>query len=138
MAILTVLLVACNGKTDYNTQLARADSLMASQPDSALHMLENMPADSLRTEADRAYHALLLTQARDKNYIVQTDDSLICSAIAYYSQTDNTDLQARSYYYCGCVYRDMEKTEEAISCFLTANTLAKKNKRHSFAKPYLQ
>ncbi len=27
MAILTVLLVACNGKTDYNTQLARADSL---------------------------------------------------------------------------------------------------------------
>lgn len=61
MAILTVLLVACNGKTDYNTQLAWADSLMASQPDSALHMLENMPADSLRTEADRAYHALLLT-----------------------------------------------------------------------------
>lgn len=128
MAILTVLLVACNGKTDYNTQLARADLLMVSQPDSALHMLENMPADSLRTEADRAYHALLLTQARDKNYIVQTDDSLICSAIAYYSQTDNTDLQARSYYYCGCVYRDMEKTEEAIFCFLTANTLAKKIK----------
>lgn len=65
--------------------------------------LESISTDSLTTKADRAYHALLLTQARDKNYITQTDDSLICSAIAYYNQTDNTDLQIRSYYYCGCV-----------------------------------
>ncbi len=114
MAILTVLLVACNGKTDYNTQLVRADSLMASQPDSALHMLENMPADSLRTEADRAYHALLLTQARDKNYIVQTDDSLIQVAVRYYDAHEIAPLQARAYYYWGSFYRDKNNYSQAL------------------------
>lgn len=114
MAILTVLLVACNGKTDYNTQLAWADSLMASQPDSALHMLENMPADSLRTEADRAYHALLLTQARDKNYIVQTDNSLIQVAVRYYDAHEIAPLQARAYYYWGSFYRDKNNYSQAL------------------------
>lgn len=114
MAILTVLLVACNGKTDYNTQLARADLLMVSQPDSALHMLENMPADSLRTEADRAYHALLLTQARDKNYIVQTDDSLIQVAVQYYDAHKIAPLQARAYYYWGSFYRDKNNYSQAL------------------------
>lgn len=128
IAVLTALLTACAGKTGCNVILVRADSLMDSRPDSALNLLESISAGSLRTKADRAYHALLLTQARDKNYMVQTDDSLICSAITYYNQTGNTDLQARSYYYCGCVYRDMQKIDEAVANFLTANTLAKEVK----------
>lgn len=127
-AMLALLPMACTHPEHCNLQLAQADSLMQECPDSALHLLESISTDSLTTKADRAYHALLLTQARDKNYITQTDDSLICSAIAYYNQTDNTDLQVRSYYYCGCVYRDMKKIERAISSFLTAYTLAKEIK----------
>ena len=57
---------------------------MASRPDSALHMLQGISTKNLSTKADRAYHALLLTQARDKNYIRQTDDSLIQVAVRYY------------------------------------------------------
>lgn len=72
IAILAALLTACTGKTDYNTTLVQADSLMASRPDSALHMLQGISTKNLSTKADRAYHALLLTQARDKNYIRQT------------------------------------------------------------------
>ena len=126
MAILTVLLVACNGKTDYNTQLARADSLMASQPDSALHMLEKMLVDSLRTEADRAYHALLLTQARDKNYMVQTDDSLIQVAVRYYDSMRDCKMQARAYYYWGSIYRDRNEQAIATEKFLIAIPFAQK------------
>ena len=132
ISVLIALLATCTHDTDYNERLVQADSLMTSHPDSALHLLQDIPTDRLNTKADRAYYALLLTQARDKNYVVQTDDSLICSAIAYYNQTNNTNLQARSYYYCGCVYRDMKRTEEAISCFFTANTLAKEIKDVSF------
>ena len=36
IAILTALLAACTEKTDYNTLLVRADSLMNLHPDSAL------------------------------------------------------------------------------------------------------
>lgn len=128
IAILTALLAACTEKTDYNTLLVRADSLMNLHPDSALHMLESISTDSLSTKADRAYHALLLTQARDKNYMVQTDDSLIQVAVRYYDTHEDALLQARAYYYWGCVYRDMKKAEEAVTSFLTANILAKKTK----------
>ena len=92
IAILAALLTACTGKTDYNTTLVQADSLMASRPDSALHMLQGISTKSLSTKADRAYHALLLTQARDKNYIRQTDDSLIQVAVRYYDTHEDLSL----------------------------------------------
>ena len=98
IAILTALLAACTEKTDYNTLLVRADSLMNLHPDSALNILESISTESLKTKADRAYYALLLTQARDKNYIVQTDDSLIRIAVRYYDSMRDNRMQARAYY----------------------------------------
>lgn len=128
ISILALLFAACTSRTDYNTLLVRADSLMQLHPDSALHLLEEIPVDQLCTEGDTAYYALLLTQARDKNYIVQTDDSLIRYAIAHYEQMQNMKMQARAYYYAGCVYRDSRKTEDAIKQFLVAESIAGKVK----------
>lgn len=125
---LAILLASCADKADYSILLKQSDSLMESRPDSALTLLDGIPTKELKTDADRAYYALLLTQARDKNYIKQRDDSLIQSAISYYNQTSNTEMQARSYYYCGCVYRDLKDEKKAMSNFLTAKTLAKDSK----------
>ena len=113
IAILTALLAACTEKTDYNTLLVRADSLMNLHPDSALNILESISTESLKTKADRAYYALLLTQARDKNYMVQTDDSLIRVAVQYYDSMRDCKMQAQAYYYWGSVYRD--RNEQAIA-----------------------
>ena len=118
IAILAALLTACTGKTDYNTTLVQADSLMASRPDSALHMLQGISTKNLSTKADRAYHALLLTQARDKNYIRQTDDSLIQVAVRYYDTHEDAPLQARAYYYWGSLYRDQNDYSGAIDLSL--------------------
>lgn len=120
IVILTALLAACTEKTDYNALLVRADSLMASRSDSALHMLESISTGSLSTKADRAYYALLLTQARDKNYIVQTDDSLIQVAIRYYDTHEDAPLQARAYYYWGSLYRDQNDYSRAIDKYAIA------------------
>ena len=120
IAILAALLTACTGKTDYNTTLVQADSLMNLHPDSALNMLESISTDSLKTKADRAYHALLLTQARDKNYIVQTDDSLIQVAVRYYDTHENAPLQARAYYCWGSLYRDRNDYSQAIDKYTIA------------------
>ena len=89
-------------------------------PDSALNMLESISTDSLKTKADRAYHALLLTQARDKNYIVQTDDSLIQVAVRYYDTHENAPLQARAYYCWGSLYRDRNDYSQAIDKYTIA------------------
>lgn len=126
IAILTALLAACTETTGYNTTLVQADSLMASHPDSALRMLQGIPAESLKTKADRAYHALLLTQARDKNYIVQTDDSLIRIAVRYYDSMRDNRMQARVYYLWGSVCRDKNRQTEAIEKYIRATDLAQK------------
>lgn len=120
IAILTALLTACTETTGYNTTLVQADSLMNLHPDSALNMLESISTDSLKTKADRAYHALLLTQARDKNYIVQTDDSLIQVAVRYYDTHENAPLQARAYYCWGSLYRDRNDYSQAIDKYTIA------------------
>lgn len=120
IAILTALLTACTETTGYNTTLVQADSLMNLHPDSALNMLESISTDSLKTKADRAYHALLLTQARDKNYIVQTDDSLIQVAVRYYDTHENAPLQARAYYCWGSLYKDRNDYSQAIDKYTIA------------------
>ena len=120
IAILTALLTACTETTGYNTTLVQADSLMNLHPDSALNMLESISTDSLKTKADRAYHPLLLTQARDKNYIVQTDDSLIQVAVRYYDTHENAPLQARAYYCWGSLYRDRNDYSKAIDKYTIA------------------
>ncbi len=120
ISILTALLAACTVKTGYNKVLIEADSLMQPHPDSALHLLQGISTNSLKTKADRAYYALLLTQARDKNYVVQTDDSLIRTAVQYYNTYKDAPLQARAYYYWGSFYRDKNDYSQAIDKYTIA------------------
>lgn len=126
--LIAFLPVACNERQSNNRQLILADSLMQSRPDSALCILQDISMEKLTTQADSACYALLLTQARDKNYVVQTDDSLIRYAVAYYDKTNDVRMQAKAHYYWGCVYRDMNRQAEAIREFLIAAPLTEKAK----------
>lgn len=121
-------LTSCAQQHDSYVLLAQADSVMEEYPDSALHMLQTIEPQQLSTQADRAYYALLMTQARDKNYIVQTDDSLIQIAIPYYDSIGEVAMQAKAHYYKGCIYRDANLCGEAVLEYLTAIPLAKKAK----------
>ena len=126
--LIAFLSVACNERQSNNRQLILADSLMQSRPDSALCILQGISMDKFATQADSAYYVLLLTQARDKNYVVQTDDSLIRYAVAYYDKTNDVRMQAKAHYYWGCVYRDMNRQAEAFREFLIAAPLTEKAK----------
>lgn len=125
---LTMLLslASCTQHHSPNVLLMQADSLMEAYPDSALRILENVEPQQLKTPANQAYYALLLTQARDKNYIVQTDDSLIRIAVQYYDSIGEVAMQAKAHYYKGCIYRDANLCGEAVQEYLTAIPLAKK------------
>lgn len=125
LSVLIVLLsIACNTRVNYNKYLIAIDSLIVQQPDTALSMLEAFPTNSLQTQADSAYYGLLMTEARDKNYIIQTNDSLIQSALTYYNGTNDIEKRARAHYYSGCVYRDSRKKKEAMTQYLIAQPLA--------------
>ena len=126
--LIAFLPVACNERQSNDRQLILADSLMQSRPDSALCILQDISMEKLTTQADSAYYVLLLTQARDKNYVVQTDDSLIRYAVAYYDKMNDVRMQAKAHYYWGCVYRDMNRQAEAFREFLIAAPLTEKAK----------
>lgn len=119
-SILALLLVACTTQPKHEKLLMQADSLMTSQPDSALSILQDISPQQLATQADRAYYALLMTQARDKNYIAQTDDSLILTAVHYYNSNDDETKRASAYFYWGNIYRNKNEYPAAIDKYLTA------------------
>ena len=126
ISIFAILLAACTGRLSHNRVLVQADSLMQSRPDSALRILESFSTDSLKTKAERAYYALLITKARDKNYVVQKNDSLIQTAVQYYDSTKETKMQAHAYYHWGGIYRDRNEHAKAIEKYLWSVPLAKK------------
>lgn len=116
---------SCSRHQDVNALLVHADSVMEAHPDSALNILQNIGCKELNTQEERAYYALLLTQARDKNYITQTDDSLILTAVHYYDSIGDVHMQAKAHYYKGSIHRDANQCGKAVYEYLTAIQFAK-------------
>ena len=124
-----LLLNSCTRQHNHNILLVQADSLMEEYPDSALHILESIESQQLTVQADRAYYALLLTQARDKNYIVQTDDSLIRTAVQYYDSIGDIPMQAKAHYHWGGVLRDQNNYFHALHLYINAANYAKRSEK---------
>lgn len=113
--------------------LVQADSLMQKHPDSALHFLQNIQPEELISQEDRAYYALLMTQARDKNFIFQTNDSLINIAVQYYESAENIPMQAKAHFYRGCIRRNNRDYTQALKDFHTAIAYANKSFNNKLA-----
>ena len=91
----------------------------------ALDSLNHIDAKEL-SKGEKAYYSLLLTQARYKNYIVATSDSVINEAVDYYSQTDDQEKYARALIYQGCVNEELKNLEKAAFCYHKAERIANK------------
>ncbi len=126
--LVIFLLVACSGLQNNNRQLMLADSLMQLQPDSALSILYHIQMEKLFTQADSAYYALLLTQAQDKNSIVQKNDLLIRIAVRYYDSVEDIKMQAKAHYYYGCILRDKGDYLKAIDEYRISQAFVKKER----------
>jgi len=129
-AIITIILLAlagCRQGGVDSPRLVELDSLIAVAPDSAAALLAVYPDDSLRTDDDRAYHALLLTQAKYKAYIPATSDSLINQAVAHYVTDDRGDYDRhiRALIYKGCVMTELGQPDSAMYWFKRAETAAR-------------
>lgn len=119
VGILLIFLFSCTSRKE-NPLLLHADSLMTDYPDSALIMLESIPFPQKLSTGDRALYALLLTQARHKNFIDLDDDSLIKVAVDYYGDKTKCLRAAQAHYYYGATYRDMGNVPFAVEEYLKA------------------
>lgn len=125
LALLSLCLSCSKVEQAELASLSHANSLLEDgRVDSALIVLENIPAGELTSAAAQARYALLLTQARDKNYIPHTNDSLIRIAVDYYDGTNDILSRAKAHYYLGRVYQDINDIEATVREFLSAMPLA--------------
>ena len=118
IAIL-LLTTGCNRPTP-NTicnELLQAEELMYPAPDSALHILQGMtpPADEL----NRATWALLLTQAKYKCDVAQTD-SVVNVAYDYFMKGDDAQRKALVLYLKGGLLNEKNRQDEALPYYLKA------------------
>lgn len=88
-------LLSC--KKEVDSAMDRAELLMEEAPDSALKIMEQIKPVALSSSRNARY-ALLLTQARYKNYIDETDDSLINIAVRYYKHGDDIGKRMQSHF----------------------------------------
>ena len=127
-AVLVAVVTGCGGAHRYDGRLVAADSLMWDAPDSALAIVSTI--DSLAGESDRAYHDLLLTQARYKAYqeITAADDSAITRAVDYYRRhSSEREKLTRAYLYKGAVMEELGHVDSAMYYYKTAEASADPN-----------
>jgi hypothetical protein len=125
--IAAILLLSCCTRGRYSARLVAADSLMNAHPDSAYAILKSISSDTLPSKGDRAYYALLFTQAMYKNYDTIRSDSLINIAVNYFSDNYDREKYTRSLIFKGCALSDMNKNVEAIQWLLMAENNAPEN-----------
>ena len=125
-----LLNIQCSGNGKEKTPLpglVHAESVMFEHPDSALHILEDMPMPSARRDKENhALWCLLVTQAQYKQVMRIPSDSLVRIAYDYYKPTDNARRKAMSALYMGDVNYDLGNIEEAMKYYLEGKTEVEK------------
>ena len=125
LSILLLFLLAfsftgCQDRKGTAPILKEAEALMYTRPDSALQMLEAISQSEQLTGKEQADYALLLTQARSRNRITATSDSLIRIATDYYQDSNDKARKAKAFLYLGDVYMDMQNNIEAMKALKQA------------------
>jgi len=118
---LVLLMVACgrpSGNAPLSAELQRAEDLMYPHPDSALHILQAMTPHE--DELNRATWALLMTQAKYKCFVDQSD-SLVNIAHDYFMKGDNAQRKALALYHKAVLLKEKNEVDKALPYYLQAS-----------------
>lgn len=120
-----IIFFSCHQVSQQHPILEQAEKVMSEHPDSALFLLEQVATPEKMPERDYATWCLLITEARDKNYIEHTSDSLINVAIQYFEKKKDINRLAEAYYCQGRVLSELSVSEEALTAYLKAKELVR-------------
>lgn len=130
IACTALLNIQCSENGNEKTplpELVHAESVMFDHPDSALHILEDMPMPSARRDKeDHALWCLLTSQAKVKQLMKISSDSLVRIAYDYYKPTNNARRRAMSALYMGDINYELGNIEEAMQYYLEGKTEVEK------------
>lgn len=121
-----VFITGCHRSVD--PKLSEADAMMENHPDSALMFLESYNLPSVATDYDRAYYDLLLTHARFKNFIDETNDSIISASADYFLVHNDKELASRALFLQGMIQMNANRLGEAVVSFSKGLDMARDSK----------
>ena len=121
-----MLVTACTDHTAWQRQLDQADSLMATDPDSAQALLSHMEKglSDCRNLRVCMTHRLLTAKARNKNYSPLPSDSVFLEVVNYFDHHGCPNERILAHYLLGCIYRDQKEIPKAIECYKDALSCA--------------
>ena len=120
LLLLALPFTGCQDRKGITATLAEAETLIYTNPDSALQILKTISQPEKLTGQEQADYALLLPQARSRNRITATSDSLIRIATDYYQDSNDNARKAKAFLYLGDVYMDMQNHVEAMKALKQA------------------
>lgn len=130
LLIILGLFCSCSQK-ETSDVLNKIEGYMEVHPDSALLLLNQIPNPENLHGKQSADYALLLTQARDKNFLDSLQsDSLIKIAVDYYQDSDDKIKAGKSLFYYGKVMALQDNDTIAMQAYLKAQTKLEKSKEY--------
>lgn len=126
-----LLLCSCSARQEMECRLDSIEEYISEDPQRALDSLRTVSAGNIPGRENRARAALLHSMALDKNYIDVTSDSIISTAVDWYSRHGSPDEKLKAYYYQGRVYENAGDDEAAMKSFVKAEEYAGYAKDHS-------
>lgn len=125
LLLIAHLFCACSVKSNrVKSELRRAEELMMNSPDSSFIILKGIDPMKITGKKSQALYALLLSQAMDKNWIDEVDDSLIMVAVDYYRNSNDAEHKFLSYYYLGRIQQNSGNLAKALVSFAVAEEMA--------------
>ena len=125
LLLIIQLFCSCSIRSNQiKSELSKAEELMMSSPDSSFVILKNIDSAVITGEKSQALYALLLSQAMDKNWIDEVDDSRIMTAVNYYRNSNDAEHKFLSYYYLGRVQQNSGNLAKALVSFTVAEEMA--------------
>ena len=125
IAAIIPTLFSCTG-LNVKRALNDVETYIMESPDSALTVLESIERSSLKTQRNKAHHALLYAMALDKNYIDVTNDSIAQVAVDFYQKRGPIKNRARAHYYLGKSFFYQSEYDKAILEYSKAEKVAEK------------
>ena len=123
LAVLLLVMAGCHHDSVTLQELSRIDSMVYHYHEQeALTLLQQMNTEQF-SEEERAYHAVLISMALYKNYILNTSDSAINEAVNYYRHSGDELKYLKALIAQGCVNEDMGHLEQAAESYHRAEEL---------------
>lgn len=122
---IAAMTISCSDRTTL-MQLESVASYVNEEPARALSELDSLHQEGISGREANAKYALLYSIALEKNWIEDTDDSLVNISVEWYSRHGSADDKLKAYYYQGRIYQNARDNESAMESFVKAEEYADK------------